>query len=184
MYQCNNKVNDCTFSSNCSIISGNSLDVNVNKCDCEVRADIMVAEFNSVRLWGRVVNCDGKPVSNALVKLLKVVCQGDRVGYQGVAHTVSDCDGFYQFEVCNLHDGCEEPCFKVLVGKAAVGPERLIPVREGNCDPCDISCNPNAFNPCQEFPTMITPPGEKCCDGDQYTFNSYNQGSYKGKSKY
>ncbi|MGL6105704.1 hypothetical protein [Romboutsia sp.] len=173
----NTKQNNCkcNCSSGLSIASGNSLDVDVNYCESEIRADIVVSEFKSVRLWGRVVNCEGKPVSNALVKLLKVICDGSCMYYQGVAHTISDCDGFYQFELCSCDEDGETPCYKVLVSKAAYGPERVIPYANGNCNPCD-PCDGYPFDPCREYDPIIAKPGEvglggQCCDNNSECYN-------------
>lgn len=132
-----------------TIINGNSVDVNINYCDSEIRADIMVSEFNSIRLWGRVINKDGDPVKDALVKLLKIErlpnCQ---YKFVGVAHTISDCEGFYQFEIspCANEDSSS---YRILVNKAAYGPERIIPINSSNCDVNDnCNCRPS------EIPTQ------------------------------
>lgn len=166
--------NGCNCSSSYNIVSGNSLDLDVNYCESEIRADIVVSEHNSVRLWGRVVNCEGEPISCALIKLLKVECNGSCVKYHGVAHTISDCDGFYQFELCDCPN--TNDCYKLLVSKAAYGPERIIPAGEGNCDPCN--CDP--CDPCKEFPPIVTPPGHSCEDNCGCNCNS---NSYYSKSK-
>ncbi|MEG1142312.1 MAG: hypothetical protein RSE41_07715 [Clostridia bacterium] len=157
---------ECNCSSNFNIVSGNSLDLDVNYCESEIRADIVVSEYSSVRLWGRIVNCDGSPIANALIKLLKVECCGDHVTYKGISHTISDCDGFYQFELCTADK--DDDCYKLLVSKAAYGPERIIPVSGGNCNPCDDS-DGYPFNPCREYPPIVTPKcdvgnGGHCCD--------------------
>lgn len=159
---------DCDCSTNYNIVSGNSLDVDVKHCDSEIRADVVVSEYCSVRLWGRIINCQHQPVANALVKLLKVECKGHHTTYTGIAHTISDCDGFYQFELCSCEDDGDNTCYKILVSKAAYGPERLVPMREGNCDPCN-PCDGYPFDPCKEYPTIVTPPGDignggSCCD--------------------
>lgn len=167
----------CNCSPNCNIATGNSLDVEVNCHESEIRADVRVSEYNSVRLWGRVVNCQGKPVPNALIKLLKVECAGGHGcgqgydNYKGIAHTVTDCDGFYQFEICCC-DNQADNCYRILVSKAAYGQERIIPISGGNCDPCDQSSS-YPFNPCRVYPTIVTQPGDvgygsKCCDNGKY----------------
>ncbi|MEG0857417.1 MAG: hypothetical protein RSG52_13160 [Terrisporobacter sp.] len=142
--------NNCNCSSESTVAVGNSLEVDVNYCESEVRADVVVSEYNSVRLWGRILNCDGRAVSNALVKLLKVEHCGKEVTYKGISHTISDCEGFYQFELCGNHD--EKDCYKILVSKSANGPERIIPLSKGSCDPC---CD-NSFDPCKEYNPIIS----------------------------
>ena len=133
----NNYDCDCDY----TLVSGNSLDMDINYCESEIRADIVVHEYKSLRLWGRIINCDGEPVANALIKLLKVVYQGGYYTYKGIAHTVSDCDGFYQFELTSCDDDDEETCYKILVSKACYGPERMVPINNSNCDPCDDQMN-------------------------------------------
>lgn len=121
-----------------NMINGNSIDVVVNKCDSEIKADIIVSEINSIRLWGQVKNCHGTPVPNVLLKLVRVTktCSGYK--YDGIAHTISDCNGFYQFDVCYTPSGV---CYKVIASKASIGPERII--TSTNCEPC--------YNPCSSI---------------------------------
>lgn len=142
--------NNCNCSPESTVAVGNSLEVDINYCESEVRADVIVSEYNSVRLWGRILNCDGKAVANALVKLLKVEHCGKEVNYKGISHTISDCEGFYQFELCGNNDNND--CYKILVSKSANGPERIIPVSKGSCDPC---CD--SFDPCKEYSPIVTP---------------------------
>ncbi|WP_343338693.1 hypothetical protein TPELB_08960 [Terrisporobacter petrolearius] len=129
---------ECKCSSSHTIVSGNSLDINVDNCNSEIRADIVVSEHSSIRLWGQVVNCNGDPVENVLVKLLKVDCRCGDIYYTGIAHTITDCDGFYQFDLCSD----ETSNYKILVSKATYGPEKTIPVEYNNCNPCyeDTHC--------------------------------------------
>lgn len=127
---------DCHCYGSCdTIISGNVLDLDLNKCDSEVRADIEVGKSKKccVRVWGQVKDCDGNPVEDAQVKLLKSYYYHGKMEFEGVAHTTTDCMGFYQFDVCikNEHDK-----FRIIVGKASTGKERVIHGK-GICDPCD-----------------------------------------------
>lgn len=110
----------------CELIEGASADVHVNRNECEVRADIVVERRRSVRIWGQVLTTDHSPVENALVQLVRVSakCECGKV-YEGIAHTVTDSKGFYQFEVCCPRD----EFFKILVGKPA-SCIRVIPLLE------------------------------------------------------
>lgn len=147
-----------------NMIHGNSVDIVVNKCDSEIKADITVSEFNSIRLWGQVKNCNGQPVANALIKLVKVIktCTGFK--YEGVSHTISDCNGFYQFDICdNL--SCDH--YKVLVGKSVYGSERVI--SDNDCANCNNSSNckcretqqnySNCYSNCNYY---------DCCELEEY----------------
>lgn len=129
-----------------NMIQGNSVDIVLNKCDSEIKADVIVSEYNSIRLWGQVKNCNGQPIANALVKLIKVIKTCNGIKYEGVSHTISDCDGFYQFDICD-----NSPCnhYKVLVGKSVYGPERVIV--DSNCDNCFDSCNKCSEPTCKKI---------------------------------
>ncbi|MEF9935498.1 MAG: hypothetical protein RR539_10040 [Clostridium sp.] len=111
--------------SSCSYVVGNNANVAINNCDCEVQVDIKVREQNGVRVWGRITDCQGNPVSEVLVKLVKQIPGG----YAGVAHTITDCSGFYQFEVSK--DSCCQN-YLILASKEARGTERVVS-GSGNC---------------------------------------------------
>ena len=109
----------------CNYVIGNSTDFDVDKDDCEVKVkDIKVKkEENKVRIRGQVVSCDipYKGVSHVLVNLLKKEGYGLFSYFKGVAHTVTDCNGNYLFDVekpsgiLNFKDE-----YKIIVGKAAI----------------------------------------------------------------
>ncbi len=116
----------------CDNIKGNAIEVEVKPKDCEIRADIIVAKERCVRLWGQVKDCEGKPVKDALVKLLKPIWKYGRIEFIGIAHTMTDCLGFYQFDLCTEEENTK---FRVIVGKATKGNERII-TTGGHCNPC------------------------------------------------
>ncbi|MGL4345841.1 MAG: hypothetical protein ACRCTE_11635 [Cellulosilyticaceae bacterium] len=110
---------------NCQTITlGNSVEINIDPSSCasEIRADVTVSQFTSVRLWGQIVNCNNEPVANAQVKLVKITCKGEVKDYIGIAHTTSNCQGFYQFDICSD----EVAWYKVLVGKSTTGKEIIV----------------------------------------------------------
>lgn len=158
---------DCACPYGCEIINGNNIDIDLKKNDCEVRADVVVARNNTVRIWGQIRDCEGVPVPNALVKLVKPVkCQG-KVEYQGVAHITTDCNGFYQFEVCPAP--CDS-CYKILVSKSTHCQDRVI-CPSGNCTPCCYNpCNPpEPKAPCCPKPCCPKPCCPNPCDCKNYT---------------
>lgn len=152
--------NGSSSNNNYNIVYGNSLDLTFGECESEIRADVTVEELQSVRLWGRIINCNGDSIPSALLKLVKVVtdCCG-KVDYHGVAHTVSDCNGFYQFDLCTCP---EDTCFKIIVSKASYGPERIIKNEGGNCNPCD-DADGYPFNPCVDYGSFKTPQESCTC---------------------
>ncbi|MBW4829583.1 MAG: hypothetical protein KZY61_09365 [Clostridiaceae bacterium] len=100
----------------------------------ELRADITVKKERTLRVWGQVKDCNGKPVKNALLKLVKEVKDGSgRVKYVGIAHGITDCLGFYQFDVC-IPKGCTPIVYRIFASKQALGKEGYI--KENECDPC------------------------------------------------
>ncbi len=154
---------------NSSMIHGNSIDIVPQTCDSEIKADIVVSEFHSVRLWGQIVNCNGTSVANALIKLVKIVtdCKGKTV-YQGIAHTVSDSDGFYQFDLCVDTANTK---YKVLVNKAATGTERIIDATPEK----GSACMEITYTPCGEYKYRITPPDDASCPkANAYTSEKNN----------
>lgn len=143
---------DCRYDykkEHCDGVKGNVLDVELKKCDSEVRADIVVErERRCIRLWGQIKDCEGNPVKDALIKLLKPYYKNGKVEYEGYAHTVTDCLGFYQFEICP----CDEKVkFRVIVGKACRGRERTIDEEEGICKPCDDYDRCDDYKHCDDY---------------------------------
>lgn len=98
---------------------GNSVNFLVGKNDCEIKADVVVNVKESIRVWGQVKDCFGNTVEGALVKLLRKTPNGLR----GISHTISDCRGFYQFDIENCNDRVE---YTILVGKSSNCRERIV----------------------------------------------------------
>lgn len=119
----------------CEHIEGNIVEIDVKKDDCEIKADIEVDRKKTVRLWGQVKDCRGIPVNCALVKLVKKINVCGKPHLKGLAHTVTDCKGFYQFDICTpVH----QEKFFIIVGKPAIGEERTI--NNPKCNPCKDKC--------------------------------------------
>lgn len=140
-------------------VVGNSIDIKMecNDPSVEVRADIRVDEFNAKRLWGQILNCYDEPISNSLVKLVKVTCYNGKKMYEGIAHTTTDCEGFYQFDVCE-----EEGAFyKVIVNKAVVGPEKIVMTEGGNCN----ACSNRGYDACKRYEPIYQKYEKLDCNG-------------------
>lgn len=115
---------DCNMDNSHTMICSSSSEFKVDSCQSNVRIDITVAEFATVRLWGQVKDSYGYPVPGILLMLVRV--EHDKHGkcsYHGLAHTISDKEGFYQFDLCAK---CFDTCYKILANKSAKGLERLI----------------------------------------------------------
>ena len=156
-----NNRNNCNCTGNRNenyIVSGNSIDINKVDCDiAEIRADVLLEtslcdkDNNVVRLWGQVKDCQENPIPNALLKLIKVHCNHHGEEYQGIAHATSDCNGFYQFDLC-YREGNE--VYKVLVNKSYLGIEQVIEDENGNCNAC--TGMGYEHSPCKEYPPIVT----------------------------
>lgn len=171
------------------IVVGNSVDINLRDrviCNsAEIRADISVDEFNGKRVWGQVKNCRGEGVANSIAKLVKVVCnQYGQEEFIGIAHTITDCQGFYQFDIC----GDDLSCYKILISKPTVGIEAVIINDGGNCNPCQGGGCGNGngqYNPCcgQEV-VYVNNPSTCGCDYDESNWckNPYDKKNRVGCS--
>ncbi len=129
-----------------SYIVGNSVDFSIDECDSEIKADLTVTTRSSVRLWGQIKDCNGDPVPYACLKLIK----NTNKGYVGVGHTMTDCLGFYQFDICPCVDGVD---FRLLVSKASIGGYEKDVSANPNCkDVCDLDlecdCSDNSNSNC------------------------------------
>lgn len=133
----------------CESVKGNAIELQLQKDDCEVRADVVVAKTSGVRIWGQIRDCDGYPIENALIKLVKITHYCGKVGVQGIAHTMTDCTGFYQFDINCCEVGAK---YRVLVHKAAVGRERVVPESAMICNPCDVKPPCPPVPPCPPAP--------------------------------
>lgn len=118
----------------CEFVVGNTIKVDVGDEDCEIRADIAVERRKTVRIWGQVVDLYGEPIREALVKLIKFKCSDGKAKLISIAHTVTDCKGFYQFEVCGKK---KKNSYLIVAGKASVGNERVI-YEMVDCVACDL----------------------------------------------
>lgn len=120
----------------CNNSSGNSVNINMNNFNnvTEIKANIKMSECCSKRIWGQILNCCDIPVQSALIKLLKVQKNKDKTNdYVSIAHTVSDCEGFYQFDIC---DNDNNNMYKIIVGSTVCGEGAVIDIDEGNCNVC------------------------------------------------
>lgn len=107
-----------------SVTVGNSLDLKIDPAcgTSEIRADITITQYTGIRIWGQILDQSKCPVPNAQVKLVKIINSSCHDKFQGIAHTTTDTEGFYQFEIyCN-----EAAWYKILVGKASTGKEIII----------------------------------------------------------
>lgn len=173
LYNTMNNNNCYSKSSYNDLVVGNNIDMNLQKNDTDVRADIVVSRVETVRIWGVVKDCDGMPIPNAMIKLVKPINKNGIMEYESIAYTLADCAGFYQMEA-PARD-CDSK-YKILVSKACIGNERII--HGDNCKPCPpaSSCPPSP--PCSPMPpAQHCPPPQQnqpcppANHGNQYTSN-------------
>lgn len=145
-----------------NMVCGNSIDIKIPTRDItEIRADVVMQcsiqeKFcDVVRIWGQVLDCNKKPIAHALLKLVKVVCTNEGKKYEGIAHGVSDCNGFYQFDVYY----CEgNEYYKILVSRMYVDQDKgcvsPVPYKNENETRCmdERKCTKESKRECMNYP--------------------------------
>ena len=127
--------------SNLKNVYGNSVDFTlthdvINRFS-EIKQDVPVKTYDSIRLWGQVKDCDGNPIPYALLKLIRSRGDAHFSYYTGVAHTTADCQGYYQIDVCPEQDAQ----YKLLASKSLTGEEHYFDTC-GNCHPHNDTPDP------------------------------------------
>lgn len=148
-----------------TMIYGTYTEFQVDACQAEIRSDIIVRECTTVRVWGQVKTPCGVPVSNVLLKLVRVTYDcNKKCQYEGIAHTMSDKNGFYQFDVCAREVGA---CYRILAHKSAIGPERKLV--DTDCFPgCPSDCSPDYFPGCHGDDHCYCPQEQPCCEKEHH----------------
>ncbi len=106
-------------------ILGTSIDVNIDPLSFnqEIRSDIIVSKYDNIRIWGQVKNCKNHIISGAFIKLVKFNHDAIDKSLEGIAHTLSDYNGFYQFDVCGDNPNIS---YKIIVSKANNGSKKIL----------------------------------------------------------
>lgn len=104
-----------TNESACECIQGKTVDVELKQSDCDVRLDLVVEKKRFLKLWGQVKDTHGAFVEDALVTLFKPQYIRGEIEYLPISTTISDCMGFYQFEIDQLEKDLK---YRVSVGKS------------------------------------------------------------------
>lgn len=106
-------------------VSGHSVEFQINHKQSQIQIDIPVNEFTTVRVWGQIKNKHDQPVEGIMLQLVRVErMKSHGVKYHGLAHTISDCHGFYQFDLCA---NSLDTCYQIFANKSAIGPQWYIP---------------------------------------------------------
>lgn len=108
------KLYSTTNESVCNYMQGQTKDLEIKEEDVDIRLDFEVEKKTTSKLWGQVKDTDGRCVEGAFVMLLKPKYIRGNIEYVPIATAVSDCMGFYQFEIDQIEKGCK---YKVSVGK-------------------------------------------------------------------
>lgn len=111
---CHGKLYSTSFESTFDCVQGRTVDIDIKHDDCDIRLDLIVEKKRLSKLWGQVKDKYGMCIEGALVSLLKPQYVRGEIEYHPVATTISDCYGFYQFEIDQLERGLK---YRVTVGK-------------------------------------------------------------------
>jgi hypothetical protein len=82
--------------------------------DSDVKVDILAQKHYGATIWGQIKDEYEKPIAEAFVKLIKPVYCNGKIEYISIAKCMSDCNGFYQFNVESTND---DSAYKVIVSK-------------------------------------------------------------------
>ena len=140
-------------------ILGNSIDIYIDpdSSNSEIRADISVSKYDNIRIWGQVKNCKNHIISGALIKLVKVNTNSNEKNLECIAHTISDYNGFYQFDICG---DTPNICYKIIVSKSNTGSKKILDNYNKNCQLCNKNKN-RVSNDNYSNPSYISPKNGK-----------------------
>ncbi|MGL4911884.1 MAG: hypothetical protein ACRC3Y_05555 [Romboutsia sp.] len=110
------KIFSSVHENKCVCFKGNPVDVPLNNHKNEIKVDLLLEEKQIYKVWGQVIDNNQEPINDAVITLLKPQYINGRFEYYPVATTMSDCEGFYQFEVRQLTNGLR---YKVITGKTS-----------------------------------------------------------------
>ena len=82
------------------------VEVMINPCEKEVRADIKIKQFKRVKIWGQIKDQCGCFVAGATVTLSKITKKCGCPEVVLIEQTISDKHGIYCFTICV--DDCSE----------------------------------------------------------------------------
>jgi hypothetical protein len=112
---CYEKLNPTAYETTCECVQGKTVDIGINHNDSEIRLDLIIEKKKVSKLWGQVKDTKGFAVEGALVSLLKPQYIRGNLEYYPISTTISDCMGFYQFEIDQLEKGLK---YRVSAGKS------------------------------------------------------------------
>ena len=95
----NNEIYSCAYENNLICFESKTLDIELQSIESEIQLDITLEEKQVSKIWGRIVDSNHKPVEDAIVTLLRPEYANFKLEYIKVNITLSDNDGFYEFEI-------------------------------------------------------------------------------------
>lgn len=93
--------------------NGGVLEFTIMPGDCEVKGDLVVAEKDTLRIWGEVKDCKNYPQNGVLVTLLRPEYINGKCEYVAECSTYTNSIGYYQFQM-DIMGG--DTNYKVAVG--------------------------------------------------------------------
>lgn len=112
---CPDDINSTFYETTCEFFKGRTAELVICENDFDVRLDLTIDKKKVGKVWGQVKDDTGKCVENALVTLLEPKYVRGYVEYFPIATTLSDCMGFYQFQIAKLEAGLK---YRVNVAKS------------------------------------------------------------------
>ncbi|MGL4914219.1 MAG: hypothetical protein ACRC3Y_17500 [Romboutsia sp.] len=95
----NNEIYSCAYENNLICFESKTLEVELKNKESEIKLDVVLEEKQISKIWGRIVDTNHRPIENVIVNLLRPEYIHFKLEYIQVNATLSDSDGFYEFEI-------------------------------------------------------------------------------------
>lgn len=89
----------CAYENKLVCLKSKMVDIKPVNIKNDIRVDICLEEKKLSIIWGRIIDVNQKPIKKSIVTLLKPQYINKRLEYVKVDTVLSDCEGFYQFEL-------------------------------------------------------------------------------------
>lgn len=89
----------CAYENKLTCFNSKSINLKIQNGKDEIRKDFILEEKKIIKIWGHIIDDRRNPVEGIIVNLLKPQYTNKKIEYVKVDSVLSDCDGFYQFEL-------------------------------------------------------------------------------------
>ena len=95
----NDKIYTNAYENNLTCFKSESIDINLENSNCDIRQDLLLEEKYLSKIWGYVFDYKNNPVEGTVLSLFKIQYVNKLRKYIKIGTTVSNSDGLYIFEL-------------------------------------------------------------------------------------